>query len=486
MNEIDSILNAAMLGSSGRRVGPGDFPADLRPDIEAMMQGSHDYEDVFLRATSMLFAYLNSGKTAASAGIRILLPECAPETYPYISDSNVSLAIYLNDNGLPHLFRYALWYFAQKRQILPPYILPRFVELAYTSGGKYMHQYRFAVWPLLGNRGKWLVDAMDLGGEKFADSPHQLRLRMFVAMRKAGFSGSSHQLEAIWPGITARQRNDFLSVFMRVWPGDLDFLWKAFSGGGPGADAALSLMCRSSESRPVEYFMKVLDRSLRIDGRRHCDFQPIEDTETLERYGIDSSISESDGLPEFLKKLPPCEVLIFKLIQHVPLKFWMTKMDCTAADAARFLDTNPAFRMGFDFKAVICNFQDSVWALEYCRLKGKFFAEFLPFMDARMLDSMADCCDMDAGFRISEKICGVVENYEPWLGGFSMAVVRHIIRTRNFDNTPATAQYLAVRLSRDCDIAMQSYMADNYGNDMVATFFARVLKYRGIIRNIIQ
>jgi len=474
-----------MLGTSGRRVSAESFPEELRADVSILLDTALDYEDAFLRSASMFFSYHNSGKMPATIDTSMLLGKCAPEILSYMADSAASLLIYLYDNGFNYFLRYGLWYFAHRRMILPTHFLPRFVELAYTSQSKYMHQYRLAVWPLLGNRGKWLVDAMSLGGEKFADASHQLRLRMFVAMRKAGIVSSSRQLAAIWNDISTSQRKDFLSVFMRVGNGDLDFLWEVFLRGGIEGTEALRLMCRNPQSRIVEYYMQILDQSLRIDGRRHCDFSPITDRQKLAEYGIDSKVSATDNLPDFLSKLPEDEVIIFKLIQHVPLQFWMRKLDCDAAAAARFLSVNPAFRMGFDFRRVISMFQDAEWATEYSLLGGKLCSDFLPFMDSAQLERVADGCDLDGDFRISEKIFGLMDSYEPWLQDFSSAIVRHIIHTRNFENTVATAQFLAVRLSRQCDIIMESYVADSLGNDIVVSFFQRLIKYRRMLRQII-
>ncbi len=473
-----------MLGTTGRRVQSESFPEALRADVSALLDSGCDYEDGFLRSVSLFFAYHNSGKLPDKAHPESILSQSAAEVRPYMTDSAVSILNYLYDNVLVYIFRYALWHYNSSGLILPSHSLPRFLELAYTSGSKYMHQFRLAVWPLLGNRGKWLVDTLNLGGERFSDASHPLKLRMFVAMRKAGLKGSVQQLQIIWGSISNKQKKDFLSVFMNVHSWDLDFLWQVFGEGGPCGMMALNLMLRHPASKPVEHYMQVLDQSLRIDGRRHCDFSDIADREKLAEMGIDGKVSDDANLPEFLKKLPENEVVVFKLIQAVPLIFWMRKMDCDAAAAARFLDVNPAFRIGFDFKSVISRFRDVEWAVEYCILRGVFCADFLPFMDAESLERVAQHCDLDGSFRINEKICGLADNYSPWLPEFSMAVVNHIIHTRNFENTSATAQFLAVKLSRQCDMAIQSYIADNYGNDMVVSFFQLLAKYRKLVAQI--
>lgn len=486
MNQIDDIADVALLGTASRKIRAVDFPEELRMDVSSILDSCDDYEDGFLRCASMAFAFQNSGMSPTVLSPDSVLKPCQPENLPYMHDMFVSLLKYLYDNGFHHLFRFALSVLRDRRVVFPEYALPYFVNLAYTSQSKYLHQYRLAIWPLLGARGKWLVDSLGLAGEKFAESSHSLRLRMFVAMRKAGVRGTSALLGSIWPDIGEKQRKDFLSVFMRVTDDDLSFLESVFSGPDSDAHHCLPLLCRNSNSTAVRLFMDVLDEALTIDGRRHCDFAEVKRRDELARYGIDSAVDPKGNLPSFLSKLPENEILIFKLIHSVPLAFWMGKLGCDVSSATKFLFTNPAFRIGFDFKGVILRFQDSDWATEYCLYKSTFEADFLPFLSAAQLDRIAGYCDFDNGFRINEKICGNIDSFEPWGDVFAKAVLDHIIRTRNIDNTLPTAQLLAAKLPKSVDYFMQNYVSENYGNDIVVSFFAKVIKLRKTIRSLIS
>ncbi len=487
MNEIDDILSAALLGTSNRKVSAESFPEFMRSDVSAILDNSADYEDAFMKSASMLLACANSGIKPVNVDPSSVLGECAADMLNFVSDRDVSLLTYLNDNGLNHLFRFALWVLRSRRVVFPAYSLPYFVDMAYANSSKYVYQYRFALWPLLGARGKWLVDSLGLGGQKFVDAPHSLRLRMFVAMRKASFRGSASQLGQVWDSATVKQKKEFLSVFMRVWAEDLDFLNNAISceKNSDVKSELLELLRRNAGSGVVKFYMSALRKSLTVDGRRHCDFAEVDCVDELAALGIDAQVSTESGLPAFLQKLPGREVIIFKLIQSVPLSFWMEALDCDAAGAVKFLYTNPAFRLGFDFRGVILRFQDCDWAVEHCIYNGKMDMAFVPFLDAARLDRIAENCDIDTDFRISEKLCGNIENYEPWGDWMSNSVVQHIIRTRNFDPSQACAQFVAAKVSKSAAYVMESYVSDNYGNDIVVSFFMRVLKLRKIINSII-
>ncbi len=487
MNEIDDILSTALLGTASRKVSADVFPDFMRPDVSAILDNSADYEDAFMKSASMLFACANSGLQPVQVDPSSVLQECAADTFPSVSDHDVSLLTYLNDNGLNLLFRFAVSVLRSRRVVFPAYSLPYFVDLAYVNSSKYLYQYRFALWPLLGARGKWLVESLGLGGQKFVDASHSLRLRMFVAMRKASFKGSASQLGQIWDTASVKQKKEFLSVFLRVWPEDLDFIENAISCEKNTAvkTALLELLQRNPGSGVVKFYMKALRKSLTVDGRRHCDFAEVDCVGELAEIGIDAQVTKDSGLPNFLQKLPAGEVIIFKLIQSVPLSFWMEALDCDAAGAVKFLYTNPAFRLGFDFRSVILRFQDSDWAVEHCLYNGKLDMAFVPFLDAARLDRVAENCDIDTDFRISEKLCGNIENYEPWGDWFSNSVVQHIIRTRNFDPSQVCAQLMASKISKSAVYVMESYVSDNYGNDIVVSFFMRVLKLRKIINSII-
>ena len=486
MIQIDEILSTALLGTSSRKVDIDGFPGFLRSDVAGILDRTADYEDGFLKAASMVFACANSGAEPLRVQDSEIIRECLPDARPVMQDQFVSLLIYLNDNGLMHLFRYALWVLRGRGLVFPHYALPYFVNMAYAGSGKYIYQYRFALWPLLGNRGKWLVDSMGLGGDKFVDSHHPLRLRMFVAMRKAAFRASALQLKSIWDTAAAKHKKDFLSVFLRVWDEDLDFLWDVFSSDD-SADVrsmALYLMRRNPNSRVVKFLTDALGRSLTIDGRRHCDFAEPDCVYELSRFGISGTVDKDSGLPPFLAKLPESEVIIFKLIQSVPLSFWTGTLGCGPDAAVKFLMTNPAFKIGFDFRKVIIQFQDPAWAVEHCLYTGRFDAAFVTFLDAQSLDRIADHCDFDTDFRITDKLCGNIDNYEPWGDVFSHAVIQHIIRTRNFDPTQGTVQLMATKLSPSAAYTMQSYISDNYGNDVVVSFFMRISKLRKTIQSL--
>lgn len=490
MISTENIISTALLGTANRKIYPEDFPDFLRSQLPFLSDNSSIcYEDRFLQAASITFAAANAGMEPAEALPGEILAESNPEILRYCSDTQASFMLYLLRNGHTYILNFAMSFLRKKGLILPPFALPVFVREAYLAGGKYMYQTRFAVWPILGNRGKWLVSALGYDSAKFQDVAHSTRLKMFVAMRKASFRDSARQLDFIWGEISDKQKKEFLSVFLAVWDNDLDFLWGVFNNPQESADirkTALQLLLRNPNSVPVKTFMQVLGESFSIDGRRHCDFKDIELSQQLKDFGISTTILKTENLPAFLNKLSDTEIVVFRLINSVPLQFWTNALGLDSAKAAAFLQQNPAFKLGFDFRNVIIKFRDSEWAEHYCMYYSRLFKNLFPLLDVDQLERLSEYVDFDDDFAINEKICGAIDNYDIWGKGFSEAVLHYMIRSRNFENTLPTAQFLAVKLHESADFTMSSYIQEHSGNDIVTAFFLRVRKLRGNLRRFIS
>lgn len=486
MKLTDSLINVALLGTSNRKLIDSEIPDFLRPHISELSENHEDYEDYFFKLTAISFSCENSGCSSVSLDDDSKIVGAIPETLSYIDRNKSNLLVFLAKQNFSIVLKYAFNYFKNQQLIIQPYALPYFINKAYNFNDKYVYQFSLSIWPLLGNRGKWLVENCNFASEKWENSSHAQHLKMFVAMRKQGLAASSKFLSNNWESESSAHKSDFLSVFGRVLDSDLDFLEKVFENDKSQKvkDLAFRLLQQNENSIVAKFYSETLNSIISFDGKKDFEFEPISNSEELQKFGISDDLNDGDEYPPFLTRLSTAEKIVYKLIHSVPFSFWKKLTTFSSKKLAAFLLECPAFKFGFNFKKTILRFRDSEWAFEYCKYYDIIFQEFMPVFSSRQLETLAEYCDFDKNFYISDKIFGNFDNFETWGEKFSLKVLIYIIKSRNFDNSPNCAQFLATKLSDYMNIFISDYLYDHKDNDIVTTFFKRISVFLSYMKQI--
>ncbi|MBR4267568.1 MAG: hypothetical protein IKQ46_16130 [Bacteroidales bacterium] len=485
MKLTEKIINIALLGTSNRKLERVDLPDFIQSQLPEPSE-NQDYEDYFFKVSSLTFGCENSGLLPQKIDSTFFMKPFEPDSSPYIDNNKISLLIYLVDSGLRLLLNYGFYYLRACRMLLPPFALPYFVARAFNFSDKYVYQYRLAVWSLIGNRGKWLVENADFPSEKWSNSSHSRRLKMFVALRKAGLNSSSKYLSDNWLTLSPKQKSDFLSVWGRVLDSDLDFLQNAFdTETSPKIkQLLLKLLLQNENSSIVKQDIQFLENIIKFDGKKSIDFSEIEFSEDLQQRGLSVVNTENNNLPTFFERLSDSEKLVFQLIHRMPFSFWQKFTGFDAKNTNQFLLENPSFKFGFNFLDVIKNFRDKNWAFEYCKYNSIIYQCFMPFLDADSLEILSEYCDFDFDFFFSEKLCGNFDNFQVWKDNFSLKILKFIINKRNFSNTILSAQFAAIKLSANMEHFIYVYICEHEDNDIVSTFFRRLHEYRKYLKQL--
>ena len=145
----NNIIQTAMLGTGKRQLTASDLPETL--SIDPITGNTNiDKEEQFLQIASLAFNYRQSGiQPLQKEGINI--PVAPPEDKPYCSPKAFMVIKDILEEDATVLLNLWLKLSAEKRQLIPPSLLPALLDKANSQ-----KSLRTNVENCMGKRGEWL------------------------------------------------------------------------------------------------------------------------------------------------------------------------------------------------------------------------------------------------------------------------------------------------------------------------------------------
>ena len=224
MKTLEQIINIAALGNVASKLNQIEFNDFEKPTVNKILSLNTDNEDKFLKLLALSVSTYESGSEIKKYSSEDLLPPEKPETQEFISISHANRLVFLLKENKTVLLNYALKRFANTGKILPHSHLKTFIDSIFSNNSLEILMQRLLVWPLLGNRGKWLIKIFKLSDFKWDSANIQDRLAMLKAMKSVGNLGYLSIIEKNWDKTSVENKIDYITTINPNNKEDISFL----------------------------------------------------------------------------------------------------------------------------------------------------------------------------------------------------------------------------------------------------------------------
>ncbi|MCQ2973531.1 MAG: DUF5691 domain-containing protein [Bacteroidales bacterium] len=482
MKCLDNLINSALLGTSNKSPDFSLWPKIVFDFAETIYNSDNCcVEDAFYKTSAIALSYYRSGFLAKKVDDFVPFNNPEPETKKYMSNSLANNFLLSIKNGENIIFNYVSMVLKHRELIIPPFFIPYFLKFFLSNKSIATFQYRSQIWPLLGNRGKWLADSINLTDIQWATAKHSQRLAIFKSLRLINNIFSIKYLQRDWNFETTEHKNDFLNSISIVFDNDLLVLENFYVNEKSKSvkNTLAKLLSFREDSSITQYYNQVLNSIISFSKTIGFCIENYSENDKFSDYLKSINIQDIRILYPKIFIQDDKQFAIFHLCNIVSLDFWESYVDGNIELAIKFIEKSKFFSFKIDLISIIKKFRNSEWAFYYCKIKHTIIPSFVDFIDIQNLEILSSVANFNNITIIDDifKNSLNINNLQRWDINFSTKVLYHALYNKCVTPNNENAQYLSIKLSSDTLYYIQDFCDNFMGNSPITNFAILIKRY---------